>query len=122
MICFFSLVTPRDGRTVALIRPPRSTAAKDGRSTTFTQFRGLRATGRPDRDLGVLALLLARLAVHGRLVDLHVPTEGLAVVDHQLVADLVQHPPRGLVSDANLPLDGHLADTPQRVLVITYIT
>src|ERR1700683_4073595 len=46
--------------------------SEDGRSTTFAEFRGLRAPCGCDGDRRVPPLRLARLAVHGCLVYLHV--------------------------------------------------
>lgn len=46
-----------------------------------------------------------------RLVNLNVPAERSAFVAHEFVADLVEHPPRGLVVDAYLPLKPLGGDT-----------
>src|SRR5664279_1504428 len=73
-------------------------------STTFAEFRGLRVPGGAGSEVAVPALLFARLPVHGRLIDLYITSQRLAVVFHGLVADLVEHPPCRPVGHAEGPL------------------
>src|SRR5581483_1840770 len=51
-----------------------------------------------------VAVCLSRLPTHERLIGLYVARKRLRLLSHELVPNLVEHPPRGLVRHAKLTL------------------